>query len=93
MPSGFSIEILATRLTDETIDSLKRLEPVKKVITTDYEGEAEGEKVNRLVVNVDNEKAVPQVLSQMATMHCRVVSFNLRGPTLEDLFMFYTGEK
>jgi ABC-2 type transport system ATP-binding protein len=93
MPSGFSIEILATRLTDETIGSLKRLEPVKKVITTDYEGESEGEKVDRLVVEVDNEKAVPQVLSQMATMRCRVVSFNLRGPTLEDLFMFYTGEK
>lgn len=93
MPSGFSIEILVTRLTDETIRSLRQLEPVKKVITTDYEGESEGEKVDRLIVNMDNDKAVPQVLSHMATMHCRVVSFNLRGPTLEDLFMFYTGEK
>jgi len=93
MPSGFSIEILVTRLTDETISSLRQLEPVKKVITTDYEGESEGEKVDRLIVNMDNDKAIPQVLSHMAAMHCRVVSFNLRGPTLEDLFMFYTGEK
>jgi ABC-2 type transport system ATP-binding protein len=92
-PSGFSIEMLVTRLTDETLGSLKRLQPVKKVITTDYESEAEGEKVDRLIINVDSDKAVPEVLSHMATTHCRVVSVNLRGPTLEDLFMFYTGEK
>jgi ABC-2 type transport system ATP-binding protein len=93
VPSGFSMEILVTQLTDEIISSLKRLELVKKVITTDYEGEAEGEKVDRLIVNVDSEKAVPRVLEHMAVKHCRVVSFNLRGPTLEDLFMFYTGGK
>jgi ABC-2 type transport system ATP-binding protein len=93
MPSGFSIEILVTRLTDETVSSLRTLEQVKKVIAADYEGEAEGEKVSRLIVNVDNDKVVPQVLSHMAAKQCRVVSFNLRGPTLEDLFMFYTGEK
>jgi len=93
LPSGFSIELLVTRATEETIGSLRQLEPVKKVIETDYEGEAEGEKIDRLIVNVDSDKAVPQVLSHMANKHCRVVSFNLRGPTLEDLFMFYTGEK
>ena len=93
VPSGFSIEMLTTRLTDEIANSLRQLEPVKKVIITDYEGEAEGEKVDRLIVNVDNDKAVPQVLDHMATKHCRVISFNLRGPTLEDLFMFYTGDK
>lgn len=92
-PSGFSIEILVTRLTDEILDGLKRLQLVKKVITTDYEGEAEGEKVDRLIINVDSDKAVPEVLSHMASKHCRVVSVNLRGPTLEDLFMLYTGEK
>lgn len=93
LPSGFSIEILVTRLTDEITSSLRRLESVKQVIVTDYEGEAEGEKVDRLVVNVESDRAVPLVLDHMATKHCRVVSFNLRGPTLEDLFMFYTGEK
>lgn len=92
-PSGFSIEILVTRLTDEILDGLKRLQLVKKVITTDYEGEAEGEKVDRLIINVDGDKAVPEVLSHMASKDCRVVSVNLRGPTLEDLFMLYTGEK
>ena len=93
MPSGFSIEMFVTRLTDEAISSLRTLEQVKKVIAADYEGEAEGEKVDRLIVNVDNDRAVPQVLSHMAAKQCHVVSFNLRGPTLEDLFMFYTGEK
>jgi ABC-2 type transport system ATP-binding protein len=93
LPSGFSIEILVARLTDEAISGLSQLESVKKVITTDYEGEAEGEKIDRLVVNVDSDKALPHVLSLMAAKRCRVISFNLRGPTLEDLFMFYTGEK
>lgn len=93
MPVGFSIEILAARLTDETVSGLRQLESVKKVITTDYEGEAEGERIDRLVVNVDSDKALPHVLSYMATKRCRVISFNIRGPTLEDLFMFYTGEK
>lgn len=93
MPSGFSIEILVARLTEETSSSLRQLELVKKVIVTDYEGESEGERLDRLIVNVDNDKAVPRVLDHLATRHCRVVSFNLRGPTLEDLFMFYTGEK
>jgi ABC-2 type transport system ATP-binding protein len=93
VPSGFSMEILVTRLTDEVVKSLRQLKPVKRVIIADYEGEAEGEKADRLIVDVDNDRAVPQVLDHMATKHCRVVSFNLRGPTLEDLFMFYTGEK
>ena len=92
-PSGFSIEILVTRLTDDILDGIKRLQLVQKVITTDYEGEAEGEKIDRLIINVDSDKVVPQVLSYMAAQRCRVVSVNLRGPTLEDLFMLYTGEK
>lgn len=92
-PSGFSIEILVTRLTDAALSGLRKLALAKKVITTDYEGEADGEKVDRLVIKVDSDKAVPEVLSYMAAQHCRVVSVNLRGPTLEDLFMLYTGEK
>jgi ABC-2 type transport system ATP-binding protein len=93
VPSGFSIELLVARLTEEIASSLRQLESVKRVITTDYEGEAEGEKVDRLVINVDSDKALPQILNHLASKPCRVVSFNLRGPTLEDLFMFYTGEK
>jgi ABC-2 type transport system ATP-binding protein len=92
-PSGFSIEMLVTRLTGEVFDGLKQLQLVKKVIKTDYEGEAEGEKVDRLIINVDSDRAVPEVLNYVATKRCRVISVNLRGPTLEDLFMLYTGEK
>jgi ABC-2 type transport system ATP-binding protein len=92
MPSGFSIEVLVTRLTDEALEGLKRLEPVKKVLTTAYEGEAEDEKIDRLIVNVDSDRTTPEVLKYLSTMRCRVVSVNIRGPTLEDLFMFYTGE-
>jgi ABC-2 type transport system ATP-binding protein len=87
-PSGFSLEILV-----EAVKSLEQLGPVKKVIMTDYEGEAEGEKVDRLIVDVENDKSAPQILEHMTAKRCRIVSFNLRGPTLEDLFMFYTGEK
>jgi ABC-2 type transport system ATP-binding protein len=93
VPSGFSIELLVARLTEDIASSLRQLESVKRVITTDYEGEAEGEKVDRLVIDVDSDKALPQILNHLASKPCRVVSFNLRGPTLEDLFMFYTGEK
>lgn len=92
MPSGFSMEVLVTRLTDEALESLRQLGQVKKVLTTDYEGEVEGEKIYRLIVNVDSDLAAPEVLSCMSTMHCRVVSVSIRRPTLEDLFMFYTGE-
>lgn len=92
MPSGFSIEVLVTRLTVEIVDGLGRLERVKRVITTDYEAETEGEKIDRIIINVDSDKVVPEVLNYMSMKHCRIVSVNLRGPTLEDLFMFYTGE-
>lgn len=92
IPSGFSMEVLVTRSTDEVLEGLKNLENVKKLITTDYEGQIDDEKINRLIINVDSDKAVPEVLNYMSTKHCRVVSVNLRGPTLEDLFMFYTGE-
>jgi len=91
MPRGFSVEVLVTRLTDEALEGLKRLKPVKKVLTTAYEGEMEGEKIDRLIVNVDNDRIAPEVLSYLSTKRCRVVSVNIRGPTLEDLFMFYTG--
>jgi len=92
MPSGFSIEVLVTRLTDEALDGLKRLKLVKKVLTTAYESEVEGEKIDRLIVNVESDSAAPEVLNYLSTRRCRVVSVNIRGPTLEDLFMFYTGE-
>jgi len=92
MPSGFSIEVLVTRLTDDALEGLRRLELVKKALTTDYEGEAEGEKIDRLIVNVDSDRTTPDVLNYLSAMRCRVVSVNIRGPTLEDLFVFYTGE-
>lgn len=92
VPSGFSIELLVTRLSDEALSGLSHLKSVKNVITTDYEGESEGEKIDRLVISVDNDKAAPEVLDCMSSKHCRVVSVNLRGPTLEDLFMYYTEE-
>lgn len=91
-PTGFSIEVLVTRLTDEALEGLKKLEPVKKVLTTAYEGEIEDEKIDRLIVNVDSDLAAPIALNYLSTMRCRVVSVNIRGPTLEDLFMLYTGE-
>jgi ABC-2 type transport system ATP-binding protein len=91
IPTGFSIEILVTRLTNEVLEGLKRLKPIKKVIITDYEGESEGEKIDRLIINVNSDKATPEVLDYMSSMHCRVVSVNIRGPTLEDLFMYFTG--
>jgi len=91
MPSGFSMEVLVTRLTNEAMEGLRRLESVKKVLTTAYEGESEDEKIDRLIVNVDSDRAAPEVLDHLSAMHCRVVSVNIRGPTLEDLFMFYTG--
>ncbi len=92
MPSGFSIEILLSRLTVEVLEGLKDLRSVRRVMKTDYEGEAEGERIDRLVVSVDSDKSVPEVLGYISANRCRVVSVNLRGPTLEDLFMFFTGE-
>ena len=91
-PSGFSIEALITRLTQETLEELRGLRHVKNIVKTDYEGEIDGEKIDRIVISVDSDEATPEVLSVMTRKQCRVVSVNLRGPTLEDLFMFYTGE-
>jgi len=93
IPSGFSIEVLVTRLSQGVFEDLKRLEVVKNAIITDYEGETEGEKIDRLIVNVDNDQVTPDVLNFLASKQCRVVSVNIRGPTLEDLFMYFTGEK
>jgi len=90
MPSGFSMEVLVTRLTKEAIEGLRLLEPVKNVLTTAYEGETEDEKIDRLIINVDSERTAPEVLNYLSSMGCRVISVNIRGPTLEDLFMFYT---
>jgi ABC-2 type transport system ATP-binding protein len=91
-PSGFSVELMVIRLTDDAFEGLKLLKNVTKVIATEYVGETEGEKIDRLIINVESDKAVPAVLDYMSAKRCRVVSVNLRGPTLEDLFMFYTGE-
>jgi ABC-2 type transport system ATP-binding protein len=93
MPSGFSIEMLVARLTDHALETLRKLGQVKKVIVTEYDMEIEGEKANRLIINVDSDEAVPVILGYMSSERCRVVSANLRGPTLEDLFMHYVGEE
>lgn len=91
-PRGFSVEVLVTRLTDEALEGLRKLRAVKNVLATAYEGEADGEKVDRLIVNVDSDATAPEVLSYLSNVGCRVSSVNIRGPTLEDLFMLYTGE-
>ena len=93
MPSGFSMEVLVTRLSQEVLENLKHLKVVKNAMITDYEDEAEGEEIDRLIVNVDSDQAAPDVLNFLASRQCRVVSVNIRGPTLEDLFMYFTGEK
>lgn len=65
---------------------------MRKVLTTAYEGETQDEEIDRLIVSVDSDRIAPEVLTFLSTMGCRVVSVNISGPTLEDLFMFYTGE-
>lgn len=90
---NFSLEILVTRLTDDAFESLKELESIKNVVKADYEGESKGERIDRLIINVNRDGVLPTVLDHLSNRNCKVVSVSISEPTLEDVFIYFTGEK
>jgi ABC-2 type transport system ATP-binding protein len=92
LPAVTSVELSVVRLTEEMIAGMKRLASVKEILVTGST-ELDGQEVSKLTVSSESDRVVPMVLSYLAEHDCRIVTVNVRGPTLEDLFMHLVSPK
>ena len=89
---GTSIELTVANASESVISGMRQLPEVRNVSVADL-GKAEDSPVSRLTVSSDSERIVPTVLGYLSERDCKVVSVNVRGPSLEDLFMSLVGDK
>jgi ABC-2 type transport system ATP-binding protein len=89
---GTSVELTVANLSEAVIEGMKQLPAVKNVTVSDL-GRAEDLPLSRLTASSDSDKVVPTVLGYLSDRDCKIVTINVRGPTLEDLFMDLVGDR
>jgi ABC-2 type transport system ATP-binding protein len=89
---GTSVELTVANLSGDVVEGMKQLPAIKNVTVADL-GKAQDLPLSRLVVSSDSDRVVPTVLGYLSGRDCKVVSINVKGPTLEDLFMDLVGDR
>jgi len=81
---GDIITLTATPITDQLLTSLRQIPNVKNITQTDG--------TLQLTVT-DSKKTIPLLFETTARCNCTVNTISLREPTLDDVFMKYTGHE
>lgn len=84
---GISVEIVVSFMHEDIMPSLRSLPGVRYV--SNPEGhEATGEApAERIILTIDEEKAIPRIMNLLTEANTRVLSMNVREPSLEDIFI------
>ncbi|KYK38672.1 MAG: hypothetical protein AYK18_00705 [Theionarchaea archaeon DG-70] len=89
---GIFIEILVSFMHEDIISQLQSLPGVRNVSTPEKH-EISGETpAEGIVVTIDEEKVIPEIMSALTESHTKVLSMNVREPSLEDIFIEMTGD-
>jgi len=89
---GIFIEISVSFMHEDIISQLQSLPGVRNVSTPEKHeipGEAPAEGI---VVTIDEEKVIPEIMNALTESHTKVLSMNVREPSLEDIFIEMTGD-
>ncbi|MHA1248903.1 MAG: ATP-binding protein DrrA1-3 family domain-containing protein, partial [Candidatus Helarchaeota archaeon] len=72
---------------DLAIDVLKKLDIIKKISPLeDNSGFVIG-------LNIPGNEAIPQIIEELNKVQYRIRELNLKKPSLDDVFLHYTGRK
>jgi len=82
---GRDIIYLETDNNPEAVRLLRTLTPV-----TDIKEKTRG---FNLVVNIDGTKMLPEVIDTLRDNRIEISTINLKKPTMDDVFVFYTGKE
>ena len=82
---GRDIVYLETDNNAKAIQLLKKLEPVREV--------REKTKGFNLIVSIDGTKLLPDIIDMLRENGIDIATINLKKPTMDDVFVFYTGKE
>jgi len=89
---GIFVEVLVSFMHEDIVSSLQSLKGVRNVSESEKH-EIPGEiPAERIVVTIDEEKVIPQIMSVLTESRTKVLSVNVREPSLEDIFIEMTGD-
>ncbi|NJD54500.1 MAG: ATP-binding cassette domain-containing protein [Candidatus Methanoperedens sp.] len=84
LPAGDLIEVVIDKTEESLISELKNIENLIEVKINK----------NRLQISIRNGKnAIPQIVDIIGRHNVRIESISMRSPSLEDVFIHYTGKK
>lgn len=87
---GISVELLVSFMQKDIISSLESLKGVRSVSTPEGHEVTGGTPAVRIVLIVEEERVMPDIMSTLADTHTRVLTMNVREPSLEDIFIEMT---
>ncbi len=87
---GISIEIHVSFLHENIIPSLQSLHGVKNVSTPEGHEVTKDVPAQRVILTIDDESVIPHIMTTLADTHTKVLTMNVREPSLEDIFIEMT---
>lgn len=84
LPAGDLIEVAIDKVEESLISELKNIESIIEVKINE----------NRLQISVRNGRStLPQIVDIIGRYEVKIESISIRSPSLEDVFIHYTGKK
>jgi ABC-2 type transport system ATP-binding protein len=87
---GISIEILVSFMHEDVLSSLEVLQGVRSISTPEGHDISVGVPTQRIVLIVDGEPVIPKIMNVLTGSQTKVLSMNVREPSLEDIFVEMT---
>jgi ABC-2 type transport system ATP-binding protein len=87
---GISIELHVSFMQKDIMSSLESLDGVRSVSTPEGHEVAAGVPAKRIILIIDKEEVIPQIMTNLTESHTKVLSMNVREPSLEDIFIEMT---
>ena len=87
---GISIEIQVSFMHKDIISSLESLNGVRSVSTPESHDISAGVPAERIVLIIEGEEVIPQIMSYLTESQTKILSMNVREPSLEDIFIEMT---
>jgi ABC-2 type transport system ATP-binding protein len=87
---GISLELFVSSMHDDVISSLESLKGVRSVFNPEGHKISLGVPAKRFVIIIDRELVIPQIIGLLTETKTKILSMNVREPSLEDIFIEMT---
>lgn len=87
--SGLSVEVHVSSLSNRVVSALQSLEGVRNVSAPESHAVSETPS-QRIIITIDEEATIPHIMNVLTESHTKLLSMNVREPSLEDIFIELT---